>query len=202
MIRLATPRDARAIQQIYAPVVAHTAISFELVPPSEHEIAARISSTLASVPWLVFTRDDDVVGYAYASKHREREAYQWSLDVSAYTHERYRRQGIGRALYTSLFALLRIQGFYAAHAGITLPNPGSVGLHESLGFRAVGVYRSVGYKLGAWHDVGWWQLALRERAGKPEPPRSLLDAQRNPEWEVALSAGEPPFRSDSSGTSS
>jgi len=191
VIRLATAHDAKAMAQIYAPIVARTAISFELVPPTEAEMAARVSSTLVYAPWLVCVRGGEVVGYAYASKHRERAAYQWCLDVSAYIHERCRRQGVGRALYTSLFALARLQGYYAVHAGITLPNPGSVGLHEALGFRPVGVYRSVGYKLGAWHDVGWWQLALRERTGEPAPPLSVADAARNPEWEAALVAGEP-----------
>lgn len=190
MIRLATARDAKAIAQIYAPIVASTAISFERVPPTEAEIAARVASTLVYAPWLVCARGDEVLGYAYASKHRERAAYQWSLDISAYIDDRCWRQGIGRALYTSLFALLRVQGYYAAHAGITLPNAGSVGLHEALGFRPVGVYRSVGYKLGAWHDVGWWQLTLRDRVGEPAPPLSLAEAQRRPEWEAGFAAGE------------
>lgn len=194
MIRLATPRDAKGIAQIYAPIVADTAISFELAPPTEDEIAARVASTLAYAPWLVCGRGEEVWGYAYASKHRERAAYQWAMDASAYVHESRRRQGVARALYTSLFALLRLQGFYAVHAGITLPNAGSVGLHEALGFRPVGVYRSVGYKLGAWHDVGWWQPALRERAGEPAPPLSLAEAQRRPGWEAALAAGGPLLR--------
>ena len=194
MIRLATARDANALAQIYAPIVASTAISFELVPPSEPEMAARAASTLAYVPWLVCARDDEVWGYAYASRHNERAAYQWSLNVSAYVHESRRRHGVGRALYTSLFALLRLQGYYTLHAGVTLPNAGSVGLHEALGFRPVGVYRSVGHKLGAWHDVGWWQLALRERTGEPAPPLSLAEAQRRSGWEAALAAGEPLLR--------
>jgi phosphinothricin acetyltransferase len=191
LIRLATARDAKGIAQIYAPIVAGTPISFETVPPNEAETAERIRAKTGHLPWLVCARDDDVWGYAYAAPHRERAAYQWSVDVSAYIHESRRRQGVGRALYTSLFALLRLQNYYTVYAGITLPNPGSVGLHEAMGFSRVGVYRSVGYKLGAWHDVGWWQLALRERAGEPAPPLSLADAQRNPEWEAALAAGEP-----------
>ena len=116
-------------------------------------------------------------------------SYQWSVDVSVYVDEGHRHRGIGRALYTSLFALLRLQGFHAAHAGITLPNAGSVALHESLGFRRIGVYPGVGYKLGAWHDVGWWQLSLRERAASPGPPRALSEAQRDPAWSTALAAG-------------
>jgi phosphinothricin acetyltransferase len=79
-----------------------------------------------------------------------------------------------------------VQGFYAAHAGITLPNAGSVALHESLGFRPVGVYRGVGYKLGRWHDVGWWQLSLRERDAEPAPPLSVAEAQRDASWRSVL----------------
>ena len=190
MIRLATTGDAKGIAQIYAPIVARTAISFEVVPPTEAETAQRIAAKLGHLPWLVCAQGDDVWGYAYASPHRERAAYQWSVDVSAYVHERRRRHGVGRALYTSLFALLRLQNYYTVYAGITLPNPGSVGLHEAMGFRPVGIYRSVGYKMGAWHDVGWWELPLRERTGDPTPPISLAEAQRNPAWEAALAAGE------------
>ena len=175
---------------IYAPFVTGSATSFEYSPPDAAEMAARIASALAYAPYLVSEAGDGILGFAYASKHRDRAAYQWSVDVSVYIHERARRQGVGRALYTSLFALLRLQGFYTAHAGISLPNPASVGLHEALGFQPVGVYRSVGFKRGAWHDVGWWQLPLRGRTGTPAPPRSLADAQQDPEWERALAAGE------------
>jgi L-amino acid N-acyltransferase YncA len=188
-IRLATAADAEAVARIYAPNVVASSISFEYAPPSEAEMAGRIRAALEYAPWLVLAREGEVRGYAYASKHRERAAYQWSVDVSAYIDEDHRRKGIGRALYTSLFGLLRLQGFHAAHAGITLPNPGSVGLHEALGFRPVGVYASVGYKFGAWHDVGWWQLELRERAGEPSPPLSLAEAQARPNWAHALAAG-------------
>jgi L-amino acid N-acyltransferase YncA len=190
MIRLAGPGDAAQVAAIYAPHVTSASTSFEYAPPDAAETAARIASTLAHMPYLVFETGGEVLGFAYASKHRERAAYQWSVDVSVYVHERARRRGVGRALYESLFALLRLQGFYSAHAGITLPNPASVGLHEALGFRPVGVYRSVGFKRGAWHDVGWWQLPLRERTGTPEPSRSLAEAQRDPEWGRALAAGE------------
>jgi phosphinothricin acetyltransferase len=187
---MARAEDAEAIASIYRPIVASTAISFELVPPSVEEIKQRILTNLQFAPWLVSTgSQDEALGYAYASKHRERLAYQWSVDVAIYVDPEQRRRGIGRALYTSLAALLRLQGFYAAHAGITLPNPASVALHESLGFRPVGVYRAVGYKLGAWHDVGWWQLSLRERAGEPATPHSVEEAQRDPGWNGALRAG-------------
>ncbi len=161
LIRPATPDDAQAVLAIYAPLVRDTAISFELEPPDLAEMRARIAKTLPVLPWLV-SEDalGDVNGYVYASKHRERAAYQWSVDASVYVDPAHHRRGIAGALYGRLFTLLRLQGFHAVHAGITLPNPGSVGLHESLGFRQVGVYRGVGYKMGAWRDVGWWQLRL------------------------------------------
>jgi len=186
MIRLATRADAQAIAAIYRPIVAATAISFETLPPDPAEIERRLAAILEIAPWLVYQSRDGIAGYAYGSRHRERAAYQWAVDVSVYVAEASRRRGIGRALYQALFPLLRLQGFYAAYAGITLPNDGSVGLHEALGFRPVGIYRDVGYKLGTWHDVGWWQLSLRERTLEPRPPRSLREAQRDPAWPSSL----------------
>ena len=188
-IRMAEPADGEQAAAIYAPVVTGTPISFELAPPSAQEMAARIGSYLAVAPWLVCDDGPRMLGYAYASKHRERAAYRWSVDVSVYVRTGCRRGGVGRALYTSLFELLRLQGFYAAHAGITLPNPASVGLHESMGFRPVAVYPKVGFKLGRWHDTGWWQLELRERVGEPAPTLTVEALRRAPGFERALAAG-------------
>jgi L-amino acid N-acyltransferase YncA len=194
MIRLVTPDDARGVQEIYAPVVRQTAISFELEPPTVEEIQQRIVKTLEHWPWLVCAHAGNILGYVYASEHRTRPAYQWSVDVSVYVHGHARRSGVGQALYCSLFALLTLQGFYQAYAGITLPNPASVGLHESLGFQPVGVYRAVGYKLGAWHDVGWWQLRLKEDTSPPERPIDLGTIRKSPEWDAALATGLPRLR--------
>jgi len=194
MIRLAQVADADALSRIYAPSVTQRPISFERAAPEAPEMAARIAATLPSLPWLVLAAEGGVLGFAYAAKHRERGAYLWSVDVSVYVDERGQRRGIARGLYTSLFALLRLQGYYAAHAGIALPNPASVGLHESLGFRLIGVFPRVGYKLDGWRDVGWWQLPLREREGEPAPPLSIPEAQREPGWSAALGAGVPLVR--------
>jgi len=194
VIRLATPDDASGVQAIYAPIVRETAISFELEPPTVAEMQQRIVKTLEHWPWLVCERRGDILGYVYASQHRTRPAYQWSVDVSVYVHPNARRSGVGQALYRSLFALLALQGFYNAYAGITLPNPASVGLHESLEFQFVGVYRAVGYKLGAWHDVGWWQLALHERALPPAPPTDLGTVRASPAWSATLETGLPFLR--------
>lgn len=160
-IRTATLDDAAAVAAIYAPMVQHTTISFETEPPDEAEMRARIEKTLATLPWLV--AEDaarSVCGYAYAGKHRERAAYQWSVDTTVYVREDMRGRGVGRALYGGLLPLLAELGYFQAFAGIALPNAGSVGLHEAMGFEAIGVYRNVGYKHGAWRDVGWWQKSL------------------------------------------
>ena len=188
MIRLTNTGDARAVASIYRPYVTTSSISFEAEAPTAEEMARRMAEAVG--PWLVLERERVVVGYAYASRHRDRAAYSWSVDVSVYVDSGHHRTGVGRALYTSLFALLRIQGFYAAHAGITLPNEASVGLHESLGFRRVGVYPAVGYKRGAWHDVGWWQLSLRDRDAAPAPPRTIEEARVDAAWDAAMGAGE------------
>ena len=188
-IRLATEADAEGIVAIYAPIVRETAISFEVEAPDVNAMRRRITETLAHLPWLVCERRGEVLGYAYASMHRTRAAYQWSVDVSVYVHVRIRRSGVGKALYTSLLRFLDLQGFYNVYAGITLPNPASVRLHESLEFQPVGVYRAVGYKLGAWHDVGWWHLALRPHAVPPGPPVDFGQIQDAPESHTALAAG-------------
>jgi phosphinothricin acetyltransferase len=195
-IRLATERDAEEIAAIYAPNVTNTFISFESEPPTEEEMRRRIEGTLERYPWLVCERRGRMLGYAYAGAHGSRAAYRWSVDVSVYVHEEAHRTGVGRALYTSLFAVLDLQGFYNAYAGATLPNPASVGLHESIGFRPVGVYCGVGYKLGAWHDVGWWHLPLRERVANPDPPTDLPSVLGSEGWDAALASGLPLLRSD------
>jgi phosphinothricin acetyltransferase len=171
-IRHADPeRDAAACAAIYAPYVRDTVISFELEPPDERELADRIERYSRSHAWLVAEDGGRVVGFAYGCPHRERAAYRWAADVSVYVDRDQRRRGIGRQLYGELLPLLKRQGLYVACAGVTLPNEASVGIHESFGFRPVGIYRQIGFKAGRWWDVGWWQLELRERGeGPPEEP--------------------------------
>jgi phosphinothricin acetyltransferase len=164
-------RDAAACAAIYEPYVRETAVSFEEQPPVAGVLADRITRYSNTHAWLVAEDAGEVLGFAYACPHRDRAAYRWAADVSVYIGHGHHRRGIGRALYGELLALLERQGFYMACAGVTLPNDASVGLHESFGFKPVGVYRRIGYKAGAWWDVGWWQLALREPEGDaPEEP--------------------------------
>lgn len=170
-VRVVQPSDAAAIAAIYGPVVANTSISFELDPPSVDDMRARIVATLTVLPWLVCEDDAGVVaGYAYAGRHRERPAYQWSADVTAYVRADCHRQGVGRALYAQLLPTLAGLGYRQAFAGIALPNAASVGLHEAVCFVPIGVYREVGFKHGAWRDVGWWQRQLGSSSA-PDVPR-------------------------------
>ena len=174
-IRLARAADAERVAAIYAPHVLERPTSFELVPPDAGAMAGRIAAVLKQWPWLVWDEGPGAIAYAYASAHAERIAYQWSVNVSVYVDPAHQRRGLGRALYGRLFGILRAQGVYNAFAGITLPNAGSVGLHASLGFEPVGVFKNAGHKLGAWHDVAWMGLALRpaEAGVEPAPPIAL-----------------------------
>ena len=160
VIRIAEAVDAEQIAAIYAPFVMDSYTSFETVAPDGAEMQRRIRELTRTHPWLVCVRGDEVLGYAYASTHRARAAYQWCVETTVYITAGNRRSGIGRRLYEALFAVLELQGFQMAYAGVTLPNEGSVGLHEALGFTPVGVYRAAGFKLGQWHDVASFQRAL------------------------------------------
>ncbi len=147
-----------------SPIVADSHISFEEQPPSLEEMRERLRAGSARYPWLVAcSADGAVVGYAYAGPHRERAGYRWSADVCVYVAAQARGTGVGRKLYTQLFALLKRQGFYNAFAGVALPNDASVALHRSMGFTDVGTYRRVGFKSGAWYDTLWLQLQAAPR---------------------------------------
>jgi len=175
MLQIRTGRpadDAGAVAAIYRPVVEGTRISFEEVAPTAEEMARRMGRSLQTLPWLVAEDARGVLlGYAYAGPYAERASYRWSVTTTVYVHESARRLGVGRRLYEALFAALVPLGYRQAFAGITLPNEASVGLHEAMGFERIGVYRDVGFKLGAWADVGWWQRPLRP--GDESPPGPL-----------------------------
>jgi phosphinothricin acetyltransferase len=170
VVRAASVADAGAIAAIYAPYVSDGVASFEAEPPAAAELGARMGAP-PRLPWLVAEEAGAVLGYAYASRHRARAAYRWSADVSVYVAPDAHGRGVGRALYEQLIPEVRALGYVCAFAGITLPNAASVGLHEAMGFVPVGVFRDVGFKFGAWRDVGWWRLQLREPPAEPDEPR-------------------------------
>ena len=169
-IRSADPqRDAAACAAIYAPFVTDSPTSFEEVAPTAEDMARTIAETSARYPWLVAEDAGEVIGYAYATAHRSRAAYRWAVDLGIYLAKEHHGQRVGTRLCQRLLEQLAEQGVHVAVVGITLPNPASVALTESLGFEPVGVYRRIGYKAGAWRDVGWWQRELL--APGDGPPR-------------------------------
>jgi phosphinothricin acetyltransferase len=190
VIRLAIPADGGRLAEIYAPAVVGSGISFELEPPDGAEMARRVAYVTARTPWLVCEQRGVVTGYAYAGLHRDRPAYQWSVEVSAYVHPEHHHAGIARALYTSLFATLAVQGFHNAYAGVALPNAASIAFHLAMGFSPVGTYRQVGYKLGRWRDVSWFERTIAPHVADPRPPRLLPELRDDAAFVAALSVGE------------
>lgn len=170
-IRMATPADAEAILSIYAPYIDKTAVSFEYSVPTLTEFKSRMEDYLGFAPWLLATRGDQVLGYAYASKYRAREAYSWAIEVSVYLAEDATGQGLGARLYEELFVLLKACGYRQAFAVVTLPNEASERHHAKMGFEPVGVFKKVGFKFGVWHDVGWYRKELLSFEGSPSPIR-------------------------------
>jgi phosphinothricin acetyltransferase len=164
VIRRATPNDAGELLAIYRPIVEETAISFELECPTEADFAGRIERANETYSWLVAETGSRLAGYAYGSQFRPREAYRSSVEVSAYVHSDFRGRGIGSVLYERLFEELSDLGYFHAFGGITLPNPASVALHESVGFAHIGTFPNVGFKFGQLHDVGWWYRKIQDGA--------------------------------------
>ena len=191
IIRLASAADAPQICEIYRPIVRDTAISFEETAPDADEIATRIAKTLEQYPWLVCEINRQIAGYAYGSPFRSRSAYQWTVETTVYVHSDYQRRGVSRALYTSLIAILRRQGYCNAIGVIALPNDGSVRAHETLGFRKIGVFENMGYKRNEWRDTGWWQLELRPMPPEPQAPRPVMDLARQAGFGELLRVGLP-----------
>jgi L-amino acid N-acyltransferase YncA len=161
-IRAASSEDAVAIAAVYRPFVEETTISFELIAPDPDEMRRRIARVSSQYPWLVASEDERVVGYAYASRHRERAAYAASVDVTIYITGRCAGRGLGTQLYGTLLERLSARSdLRRAFAGVALPNAASVALHHKLGFSRVGVYHEAGRKFGRWIDVAWWERPLR-----------------------------------------
>ena len=178
IIRLANEDDAVAISRIYEYYVLNTAITFETVPPSAEDFRKKIKTS--PYPWIVAVENDEVIGYAYASRHREREAYRWSVDFTIYIDGNFHQKGIGKNLYQKLKQISAELGYFNAYAGIALPNEKSIGLHESIGFKKIGIYENVGFKLGKWRSVSWWHLQLNEYTNSPGEPKNVnsLDAEK------------------------
>jgi L-amino acid N-acyltransferase YncA len=171
LIRPANEADAIFISRIYKYYVLNKSITFETEPPTKEDFQKKIESS--KYPWLVAVENEEVKGYAYASKHREREAYRWSVDFGVYVDKDFHQKGIGKMLYQQLKRITAELGYFNAYAGIALPNEKSIRLHETIGFKKIGVYENVGFKLGKWHSVSWWHLQLNEYPNSPSEPRAV-----------------------------
>lgn len=189
-IRLATPNDGAALLNIYKWYIENTAITFETEVPSAEVFGQRIENTLARFPWVVCEVEGTVAGYAYASKHRERAAYQWSADLSIYVDEKYHGRHIAKALYQVLEETLRLLGYYTAFAGVTTPNPKSEAIHAAYGFDTVGVFENVGYKLGQWWGVKWFRYVLTEYTKEPAEPKAFPEVMGTEIFEKILRDAE------------
>ncbi len=186
-IRLVTPLDSAALLEIYAPYVKNTVITFEYEVPTITEFSGRIANITKKYPWLVCETNGRIVGYAYASQFHERSAYDWSVDASVYVHPDYQGKKIGAALYSCLFDLLKLQGFYNVYAIITGANQRSLDFHQSFGFKPAGLYHKVGYKFNQWQDVQWLALTIKDHSQPPQKPKSVDDIKDTPEFDLAVS---------------
>jgi phosphinothricin acetyltransferase len=184
LLRTAAPADAKGISDIYAPYVENTSFTFETEVPALVQFEKRISDYLINWPWLVCESESKIAGYAYAARHRERKAYQWSVECSVYVHDDFHRAGIARALYNALFEILKRQGFRNVYAVINLPNDKSVVFHENCGFKYFATYEQVGYKLGKWKNVGWWRLVINDFNDEPAAP--VLFSEMNKDFLPAI----------------
>jgi len=187
-IRQITLSDAKEVLEIYKPYVLDTIISFEYEVPTLEEYIQRIQAFILEYPWLVCLYDKKIIGYAYASKHRSRTAYQWSPESTVYLAAEFHQKGIARILYETLFSLLRLQGYFNVYAGISLPNPKSINFHRAIGFEEIGIFKKVGYKLGNWHDTHWFQFHLTNHILNPLPPKKLAEIIRRSEFEIIITA--------------
>jgi L-amino acid N-acyltransferase YncA len=186
MIRIAYADDATAIHDIYTPSVLHGVETFETDLPGVEAMRERITTRLRHYPWIVWEEGGRVLAYAYASRFRERAAYDWIAETSIYVHADARRRGIARKLYSTLLDAMRLQGINQAVGVITLPGASSVTMHESMGFTPAGVWRSSGYKLDAWWDVGVWQLELQPPENPPRGVVPFAQLRETAEWAALL----------------
>jgi phosphinothricin acetyltransferase len=178
IIRLVNLADVSTIRSIYAHYVWLTNITFEYEVPSEMELNARIEGILARFPWLVAELDNQIIGYAYASTFRYREAYDWSAETSIYLRNDCQGRGWGTKLYQTLLDVLAGQGFVKAIAGVTIPNLASENLHTRLGFQEVGIFSQIGYKFQEWHSIKFYELKMNEYAIQAKKP-SLFSEFKN-----------------------
>jgi phosphinothricin acetyltransferase len=160
LVRTFEARDVGPACRLTNHFIEKTAVHFGSTPASDEEFAAVWRAGCEKYPWLCAEIEGRFAGYAKAGVWRTREAYAPTAEVTVYIEPEFHRRGVGRALYAELLDRLRAAGFHSAVGGITLPNEGSVRLHQAMGFRHVGTFCEVGWKFEQWHDTDWWQVML------------------------------------------
>ena len=178
-IRLISAADIQEVLNIYAPFVLNTAITFEYEVPTIAEFRERVHTITSEFPWLICVVNGKIAGYTYANRFRHRTAYQWSVESAIYISPQTQSKGIGKALYATLFDLLRLQGYVNVYAGTCIPNDKSVALHRKMGFKEIGTFSKIGYKHCKWHDTLWFQLNLSAHNGNPEIPTQMANLKEN-----------------------
>jgi phosphinothricin acetyltransferase len=189
IIRSADQQDTEKMLDIYAPYILNSVVSFETDVPLLEEFQHRVRHYQEKLPWLICEINNTLAGYAYATDHRQRKAYEVTKELSVYVHKDYRNLRVGTGLYRALIEILKAQGVYNVLAGITLPNTESVRFHESMGFKPVGVYHNVGYKFGKYHDTGWWELLLGTNNNNALEIVAINEIINSKSWEDAIRAG-------------
>jgi L-amino acid N-acyltransferase YncA len=187
-IRLIEEKDAEAALAVYSPFVLHTAITFEVEVPTASYFSERIKTNTEDYPWLVCLENEKIIGYAYGSKHRPKTAYQWSPESTIYLAPKAHGKGIGRVLYETLFAILKMQGYCNVFAGVSLPNEKSESFHRALGFECIGDFKNIGFKLGEWHSTRWFQLSLATHIDNPPAPTTMNEVEHSPDVKAILQA--------------
>ena len=175
IIRLATIADAAGMLAVYKPYVETTSVTFEYEVPSLEEYTGRVHAVIPGYPWLVCECEGKIIGYVYGHKHRDRTAYQWSPESTIYLAQEFHGKGIARVLYEAVFAILRLQGFINVYAGVLSTNAGSNKLHRATGFKEIGLFKDIGYKLGEWHSNIWYELAIGEHVLEPAEPKKMVE---------------------------
>ena len=185
-IRLADVEDAEAILGIYKTYIENTRVTFETEVPSVEAFKERMERIMAHFPWIVCEIDGRIAGYAYGSKHGERAAYRWSADLSVYIDAKFHRRGIASALYRAVMELLRLQGYFTVYAGVSTPNEKSEAFHTAIGFRNLGEFKNVGFKLGLWRGVAWYELPLAEYVAEPAETTAIDGIRQTTDCEELL----------------
>lgn len=168
--RMAVPADAAGILQIYAPYILNTRITLETEVPELEAFTRRVREISARYPYLVCEKDGKIIGYSYACGHRERQAYRWNAEVSAYLAREHTGQGLGKAMLLMLMELLRLQNFRNVYSCVTLPNPASERVNLLMGFTPAGIWRNTGCKLGKWVDAAWFEKRIGPAEADPAEP--------------------------------